>query len=69
MPTRLRYKKTDPNGKGRGSGPYYHRGHGVWSLYSTDRDYKKLSKGWKIHKIGRPAGSRILHHSDGKLPI
>ena len=44
MPGPLIRRKTDPNKKGRGAGVYYHRGKGVYSKYSKDRDRKKHSK-------------------------
>ncbi len=40
----LKKLKRDPNGKGRGSGLYYHRGNGVFSKYSRKRDRAKRSK-------------------------
>lgn len=69
IPTRLKFFSIDPQKKGRGKGVYYHRGKGIWSMYSIDRDMKKLSKGWKINKVGLPKGTKIPHTSDGRLPI
>lgn len=40
----LQKRKRDPNGKGRGSGLYYHRGNGVFSKYSEKRDRARRSK-------------------------
>ena len=40
----LKKLKRDPNGKGRGSGLYYHRGNGVFSKYSRARDRARKSK-------------------------
>lgn len=68
MVTSLRYFKKDPNKKGRGTGVYYHRGHGYYSKYSTVRDSKIKARGYKTHKIGLPKGSGIKHTSDGRLP-
>jgi hypothetical protein len=34
----IKYRRADPNRKGRGAGYYYHRGNGVYSKYSTNRD-------------------------------
>lgn len=68
MPGSQKFYKTDPNKKGRGAGVYYHRGNGVYSKYSRARDEKIQAKGFKIHKIGLPKISKILHTGDGKLP-
>jgi len=68
MPSPLKEYKKDPNSKGRGSGLYYLRGSGLYSKYSITRDKKKLSKGFKDSKTGRPKTSRITHTGDGYLP-
>jgi len=52
MPSSLKYKKKDPNRKGRGPGYYYHRGHGYWSKYSKARDAKRKSRGNDPRHIG-----------------
>ena len=74
MVTKLEKYSKDPNGKNRGPGLYYHRGHGYFSIYSVDRDLKKLSSGWKVHKIGfsvnkkgKKTTSLIQHTTDGKI--
>jgi hypothetical protein len=67
MVTAIKYFSKDPNSFGRGAGVYYHRGHGIYSKYSRDRDKKKLSNGWKIDKIGLPKNTRHPHISDGKI--
>ena len=69
MPTRLQRRGSDPNNKGRGSGVYYHRGNGVYSKYSVERDKKIIAKGFKLSKVGLPKTSKILHTGDGQLPI
>lgn len=38
MPGNLEWKQVDPNRKGRGRGWYWHRGKGVYSLYTGKRD-------------------------------
>ncbi len=40
----LKKLKRDPNGKGRGTGLYYHHGNGVFSKYSEKRDRARRSK-------------------------
>ena len=85
MGTRLIYYKRDPNGLGRGSGYYYLRagkaaggftlpsGNSVtgayYSKYSRSRDNARLSKGWKIHKVGTPKkiATKYAHVTDGNL--
>ncbi len=67
MVTSLKFYRRDPNGKKRGKGVYYHRGHGVYSKYSAERDKKIKAKGYGIHKIGLPRKSKTLHTSDGRL--
>lgn len=67
MVTAIKYFTRDPNGKGRGAGVYYHRGNGYYSKYSRTRDKLKLSKNWKVDKIGLPKKTRIPHVSDGRL--
>lgn len=67
MPSPLKFFKTDPNGQGRGRGVYYHRGKGVYSKYSIERDAKIKAKGFKKNKVGAPKNSRLLHTSDGVL--
>ena len=69
MPGRLKFFSTDPQDKGRGRGAYYHRGNSVWSIYDVQRDMAKLSKNWRVNKVGLPKGSKIPHTGDGKLPI
>lgn len=69
MPTRLKFYRQDPNRKGRGQGVYYHRGKGIYSKYSVERDKKIKARGYKTHKVGRPTKSRIRHTGDGRLPI
>ena len=68
MPASLKYFKKDPNGLGRGAGVYYHRGKGIYSKYSSERDKKIKAKGYKIHPIGTPTKSRTLHAGDGRRP-
>ena len=67
MPSRLIRWKTDPQKNGRGPGLYYHRGKGIYSKYSPDRDAKILKTGHKIDKIGIPSRSKGRHLSDGNL--
>jgi len=68
MPAGLKFFSRDPNDKGRGKGVYYHRGNGIYSKYDHKRDEKIKAKGWKVHKIGLPKGTRIPHAGDGRLP-
>lgn len=68
MVTSLRYYKRDPNGKRRGEGVYYHRGKGVYSKYSVERDRKILAKGWKVNRVGLPKKSKTLQAGDGRRP-
>ncbi len=56
----LKYYKHDPNGRGRGAGFYYHRGNGIYSLYSQERDAKQNSS-TKIKK----GNWRYMHTGDG----
>lgn len=63
----IKYFARDPNGKGRGAGVYYLRGHGYYSKYSRQRDAEKLSKNWKIDKVGLPKKTRIPQVGDGRL--
>ena len=70
MPSTLKYFKRDPNGQNRGEGIYYHRGKGVYSKYSINRDKKIKAKGYRTHKVGiGPKGkeSRLAHTTDGKI--
>ena len=76
MPARIRHFDKDPNGLGRGRGSYYRRAStykgkryagGYYSKFSRSRDKAKLSKGWKVHKVGLPRGTKIPHVSDGLL--
>ena len=67
MPASLRNFKRDPNGLGRGPGVYYHRGKGIYSKYSSERDRMIKAKGYDTHKIGLPIKSKILHTGDGRL--
>lgn len=67
MVTALRYFKVDPNGLGRGTGIYYHRGHGYYSKYDIQRDYNTQSTNWKVDRIGTPRKSSFLHTGDGKI--
>ncbi len=85
MVTRLEYKSKDPNGLGRGAGYYYLRGGAragkftlvsgksvtgpYYSKYSRSRDAARLSKGWKIHKVGTPkkTATKYAHVTDGNL--
>ena len=56
----LKYYRRDPNGKGRGPGYYYHRGHGYYSKFSrlanqrhSDRvGAKGRRRWWRKGKIG-----------------
>jgi len=68
MPSPLRFFKRDPNGNGRGRGVYYHRGKGIYSKYNIERDRKIKARGYRLHKIGLPKMSSILHTGDGNLP-
>ena len=68
MPSSLKYFKRDPNGNGRGAGIYYHRGHGIYSKYSIERNKKIKAKGWRTNKVGTPFKSALLHTGDGKMP-
>jgi hypothetical protein len=63
----IKYFSKDPNGLNRGAGAYYLRGHGYYSKYSRTRDYKKLSKNWKVDRVGLPKSTRIPQISDGRL--
>lgn len=67
MPSPLRYFRSDPNKNGRGAGVYYHRGKGVYSQYSTERDKKIKARGYSTDKIGQPRKSKKLHTTDGKI--
>ena len=67
MPSRLIKFNTDPQKKGRGPGVYYHRGKGIYSKYSPERDAIIQAKGYKIDKIGFPSKSKGRHLGDGKL--
>ena len=67
MPSRLVKWNTDPQKKGRGAGVYYHRGKGVYSKYSPDRDAMIEASGFKIDKIGIPSRSKGRHLGDGNL--
>lgn len=72
MPGPLKRFKRDPNGKGRGGGLYYHRGHGYWSKYSWGRDAKKKNrKGSRMVKkkpgYGHTLDSRIVRRKGKKL--
>jgi len=69
MPTRLYQKTRDPNGKGRGPGLYYHRGNGIYSKYSEERDAMIQAKGFNIHNIGLPRRSKIRHTGDGRFRV
>jgi len=69
MPTRLYYKQRDPNGQGRGPGYYYHRGNGIYSKYSEERDAKIQAKNYKVHKVGLPIKSKIKHTGDGRFRV
>jgi len=40
----LKYYPSDPEGKGRGAGLYYHRGSGKYSKYDVSRDLRKVAK-------------------------
>jgi hypothetical protein len=76
MPASIEYKNKDPNGLGRGAGIYYRRSAtykgkrypgGYYSKYSRIRDQNRKSKGYNIHKIGMPRGTKIPQTSDGNL--
>lgn len=85
MVSRLEHFRKDPNGLGRGPGKYYLRGGkrvgsfslpsgtkvkgAYYSKYSSKRDTTKLSKGWKVSKIGIPTklASKFAHVTDGHL--
>jgi len=68
MPSPLRFFRTDPNKKGRGTGIYYLRAKGYYSMYDIERDRRKKSKGWRKNIVGSPKKSSILHTGDGVLP-
>lgn len=42
---------SDPNGKGRGAGFYYHRGNGEYSKYSEKRDAKIRASYRKVANV------------------
>lgn len=67
MVTPLRYFKEDPNRLGRGTGVYYHRGHGYYSKYSIQRDFNMYAKGFNIDRIGLPRRSSYTHTTDGRI--
>ena len=69
MPSSLKYYKQDPEGKGRGPGYYYYRGHPKYkySKYSEARDKKIKAKGYRVNRVGAPKTSKIKHTSDGRL--
>lgn len=78
MPGRIYLRTKDPNAshykkkglKDRGPGIYYMRGHEWWSKYNARLDIKRLSKNWKIDKIGLYKGKRqsvIPQTGDGRL--
>jgi hypothetical protein len=46
----IKYRKTDPNGNGRGAGYYYHRGDGYYSKYGTSADNSKRNVKTKLKK-------------------
>lgn len=69
MPSPLKFLRRDPDGKGRGPGYYYYRGHPKYthSKYSETRDSKIKARGYSISKVGRPKSSKIKHTSDGRF--
>lgn len=67
MSSPLRFFRSDPNKKGRGKGVYYHRGKGIYSKYSQDRDKKIKARGYSVDKIGKPRKSHKLHTTDGTI--
>ena len=67
MVTPLKYYRSDPKKKGRGDGYYYHRGKGIYSKYSGDRDKKVMSRGYNVDSVGLPKGSKYRHITDGKI--
>jgi len=67
MVTPIKYFSKDPNGYGRGPGVYYHRGHGIFSKYSRERDRLKKSKGWQVDPVGLPRKTRFPHITDGNI--
>jgi hypothetical protein len=52
---------------GRGAGIYYHRGHGIYSKYSAERDILIKAQGYDVHKIGIPNNNAYLHTTDGNV--
>lgn len=65
MPGKLIEYNSDPNGKGRGSGLYYHRGNGYYSKYSEDIDKKiKASRHIKKKKKGLIGRGKYRHTHD-----
>lgn len=67
----LIYFKRDPNGKGRGPGWYYHRGHGIYSKYSRVRDQRHRGKVGKKgrrrwHRKGKIGYGKYKHTHDFK---
>lgn len=69
MPSSLKHYSRDPEGKGRGPGMYYYRGHPKYkySKYSETRDSKIKAKGSGVSSVGLPKKSKIKHTSDGRL--
>lgn len=67
MVTPLQRFNKDPNNMGRGAGIYYHRGHGIYSLYNAERDILIKAKGYDVHKIGLPNFNSYLQTGDGKI--
>ena len=76
MPASIKFVRIDPNNLGRGGGLYYRRGPGYkgkkypggyYSKYSQAVDKKRKSKGYAIHPVGKPKGTKIPHTSDGNL--
>jgi len=68
MPGPIQYKKTDPDGKGRGSGGYYRRSKKLgWSKRNTTRDSKRKSSTVKrkyTAKKGKVGSGAYAHLHD-----
>jgi len=66
MVGRLKWFSRDPNGRGRGAGYYYHRGHGYYSKYSVKRDRGKRARHGDS-AVGRGAYKHTHDWRDPKL--
>jgi len=59
MPGPLLRLSRDPNRNNRGPGLYYHRGKGVYSKYTAERDSKIKARGYNKHKVGITGNNKL----------